>query len=416
MKKKLLVITGAGASSEFGMPSVSDIDNLFEKWAKEIITLKSDKNKSLYSWVKGQLNDYESDNKLIKSETLNNFENLLYTIQTLSSIDSYDHWKFLSNRLKPFIKLIEFPEINIFKQTRIANGNDFHFLQSYLIDKLLEHFRFKCKTLKKDKPNELSQLSRFLKALNSDFELGFINLNYDNVILTALPNLNTGFNKSDGEFDRSLIYNSKWNFCYHLHGSVHFDMKGGNGVEMHKILWNNDLNSQFSQNSSGRNSNYTSEGINHLNSCIIAGLDKTNQLRKEPFGQYFMQLDRLVYESDAILFIGYGFNDLHLNNVFPFNSYDKNKKRKVVIIDWASDDEDGINFRQDAWSSGVFDTIPHNGREMGNGKSSLTQPVMTYKKNKTLEKSSNPNYPIAIWYDGFMSACQNYDKIIAELK
>jgi len=32
MKKKLLLITGAGASIDFGMPSVKEIDSLFDNW------------------------------------------------------------------------------------------------------------------------------------------------------------------------------------------------------------------------------------------------------------------------------------------------------------------------------------------------------------------------------------------------
>jgi NAD-dependent SIR2 family protein deacetylase len=44
--KKLLIITGAGASLDFGMPSVAEIDKLFEKWACEIAPLASNPNKS----------------------------------------------------------------------------------------------------------------------------------------------------------------------------------------------------------------------------------------------------------------------------------------------------------------------------------------------------------------------------------
>jgi hypothetical protein len=80
-------------------------------------------------------------------------------------------------------------------------------------------------------------------------------------------------------------------------------MKGGlKNTQMHKINWNDNLHSQFSQNSSGRNSQNTSEGINVLTSSIIAGLGKTNQILREPFIQYYMTLDRKIHEADAILF------------------------------------------------------------------------------------------------------------------
>ncbi len=415
--KKLLIITGAGASLDFGMPSIKEIDNLFEGWAKEILPLKEDSNESLYTWLKNKLFGYVSNNPNNRIEKIINFENLLYTIQNLYAIAKDEQLISYSNRLKPFIQLEGLPEVTSFRQERKADYGDFHFLHSYLVDKLVKHFRDKCKTIETDKAKEIALLKKFFNYLKKDFDLGFINLNYDNVILHTLPDLKTGFEKDSGLFNRDIIYQSdkEWNFCYHLHGSVHFDMQGGKRVEMHKILWNSNLTSQFSQNSSGRSGTYTSEGIDHLNSTIITGLDKTNQLLKEPFGTYFMQLDRLVYEADSILFIGYGFNDLHLNSIFPFIRYDKSKIRKIVVIDWASKDEDGLNFRHDNWSYGIFTTLPFNGYEMGDGKSRQPFPANHFKRTKTLEKSSNLETPLAIWYDGLLEACKHSDVIKKEL-
>ncbi len=414
--KKLLIITGAGASLEFGMPSVKLIDEKFEEWSKEILPLKNDTDKSLYSWVKMKLHNYVIQNPRNRIDDIINFENLLYTIQNLATISNDDHWKHFNNRLKPFIEVKEFPEVVRFGKEKSADGGDFHFLQSYLTDRLLEYFREKCKTLNKEKANEIKSLKSFFNTLKTEFEIGFVNLNYDNVILSSLPDLETGFDKITGLFERARLHTSEWNFCYHMHGSVHFDMKGGDRVEMHKILWNDDLNSRFVQNSSGRSGNFTGEGLSHLNSNIIAGLDKTNQLLREPFGPYFMKLDQLVYESDAVLFIGYGFNDIHLNRVFPFIRYDENKTRKVVVIDWAAHHEDGLNFRHDSWSFGVLTTLPFNGFEMGDGKSRLPNPAIHYKKKRIFEKSSNPKYPISVWYNGVLEACNDADKILSELK
>ncbi len=414
--KKLLIVTGAGASSDFGMPSVNSIDELFEKWSKNILPLKNEPDKSLYSWVKRKLYDYVTQSPNNRVESIINFENLLYTLQNLASISNDNHGIHFNNRLMPFIQVNEFPEVIRFRKEKVADGGDFSLLQSHLTDQLLEHFREKCKTLSKEKADELQDLKSLFGKLKTEFEIGFVNLNYDNVILTALPDLETGFDKKTGLFDRSRLHKSEWNFCYHMHGSVHFDMKGGDGVEMHKILWNDDLNSKFAHNSSGRSGNSTGEGLSHLNSNIIAGLDKANQLLREPFGPYYMKLDQLVHESDAVLFIGYGFNDIHLNRVFPFIRYDENKTRKVVVIDWAEDNEGGLNFRHDAWSYGVFETIPSNGFEMGDGKSRLPNPAIHYKRKKIFEKSSNPKYPISVWYNGVLEACAHADKILNELK
>ncbi|MFN4363055.1 SIR2 family protein [Chryseobacterium hispalense] len=415
--KKLLIITGAGASVDFGMPKVSEIDVFFEEWAKDISSLKNNSNKSLYSWVKEKMIDYVEKNKSNRQEQIINFENILYTIQNIYIFLNDKNNDLYKNRLSPFanIDVSDIPDIIRFGREKKTEAYDFHFLHSYLVDKLLEYFRDKCKKLEIDKPEELLISKSFFEKLKSKFEIGIANLNYDNVILSSLSDLKTGFNKQ-GKFKRSLLYNGEWYFCYHLHGSVFFDMQGGDdNTEMHKICWNNNLNSKFAQNSSGRSGNYTNEGLDHLNSNIIMGLDKTNQLLREPFMSYYMQLDKLIYEADAILFIGYGFNDLHLNNTFSFIRYDKEKTRKVVVIDYASDNEDGLSFRSDAWSFGLLQTLPSNAYQMGAETTSLPQPVSFFKKRNILEKSKNKDLPLAIWYNGFIEACKNPDKILKEL-
>ncbi len=44
-KKKLMVVLGTGASVELGMPSVNDIDDLFNKWSLKQYGLANDKSK-----------------------------------------------------------------------------------------------------------------------------------------------------------------------------------------------------------------------------------------------------------------------------------------------------------------------------------------------------------------------------------
>jgi len=416
--KKLLIITGAGASIEFGMPTVRIIDEWFDNWAKEALPLASDPNDSLYAWMKRQEKEYCKSNPNNWHDKILNFENLLYTLQLLGELEKDRRWKHFNNRLNPFISLEPFPNLIRYGKEKSADGDDFHYLHAHLVDELLSKLRQQCASLPADKPNEIIALRDFLTALRRDFEIGVLNLNYDNVVLTALPDLQTGFNSTTGSFDRSQIYGPKWNFCFHLHGSVHFDMKGGKDTEMHKIVWNNDLRLPFTSNAGGRSGNFSGEGTMHLNSNIIAGLDKANQvLMREPFAEYYMQIGRLIYEADAILFMGYGFSDWHLNRLFPFIRYDQNKRRKVVILDWASDTQGGLHFRHDPWSMAVFQTVPFNGREMGSGGKSFVEPnpAIHYKRRKSFEKSCNPEYPLAVWYNGLLEATKYPERFIEQL-
>jgi hypothetical protein len=414
--KKLLIVVGAGASVEFGMPSVSKIDEWMQEWALTNYKLKDDDTKSLYTWVKELLNSYIDNNPKAYKENIINFENLLFVIQNIAYFSRDSSWGTYTNSLSPFIHTIDFPPIIRFGKEKIADYDDFSNLHSQLVDNLVLRMRDLCKTLQVVKSNELSELSNLFTSLKAEFELGFINLNYDNVVLSALPGLKTGFDLNTGEFDRSKIYNDDWNFCYHLHGSVHFDMNntGISSVDLHKIRWNNDLISTFGDNSFGRSGNQTSGGLDHLSSTIITGLDKANQVLHEPFNSYYMQLDRLTYEADAILFLGYGFNDIHLNSVFPFIREDK-KIRKVVIVDYARESQEALSYRHDRWSTSVFRTIPFNGFDMGDGVSLVPLSLPGLKRRNDLEKSRNPKLPLAVWYNGMLEACKYSDKIKQEL-
>lgn len=57
-----------------------------------------------------------------------------------------------------------------------------------------------------------------------------------------------------------------------------------------------------------------------------------------PFRIFFANLNRLVMEADGVIFIGYGFNDIHLNATFE--NFRKEKKKKVIVIDYFENSKD----------------------------------------------------------------------------
>ena len=107
-KKKLMVVVGAGASIELGMPSVSDVDRLFSEWAKKDYPLANDENKSLYCYLRDEVNCHYSLNpkKGLRKET--NFEELLYVLLQLSAVLGDDNYNLPVNA---FLQLKECPKI-----------------------------------------------------------------------------------------------------------------------------------------------------------------------------------------------------------------------------------------------------------------------------------------------------------------
>lgn len=185
---------------------------------------------------------------------------------------------------------------------------------------------------------------------------------------------------------------------------------------MHAIKWNPDLNAKFAGNSSGRNSQDTSEGVSLPTSVIVAGYGKTSQIQRVPFRTYYSRVDEIAFNADAFLFLGYGFNDLHLNNSLH-SIRNGEVKKPVVVIDWASDDQNPMQFRSDNWSYNLCRAIPVNAHEMATKKYKHAAPEIACLKSKgEFEVSRNPEYPLSIWYGGFIQACKNYRKIKTELE
>ncbi len=86
-KKKLLIVVGAGASVEFGMPSVSKIDSLFDTWSQSYCVLENDK--TLYAHIRDSLNSYYNKNLKERLRCETNYEQVLHVMFQLSGCDNH---------------------------------------------------------------------------------------------------------------------------------------------------------------------------------------------------------------------------------------------------------------------------------------------------------------------------------------
>lgn len=403
MKKKLLLVTGAGASIDFGFPSVADIDEHLAEHTGQIY--KNLCNFNPYTYLKlcaGCKRD----------GTAFNYEELLYLMERIESFGD-------ASTPDPTRNL--FPLDSAYCR---ALPSIYGHLRPILIDELLDYMRKRSRVWMKDqqKLTKFQKFKRFLSTIEGYYDISFVTTNYDNILTQHFPYHNTGFD-NNGTFQRAHLYNnSKWNKGIYLHGSVHFDMPDKRGSVLHKIYWKDKLPLKSKQNSFGRSKSITAEGHQILTSVIIAGLDKTNQILKEPFLQYYMLLDRLIFEADAILFIGYGFNDRHLNNVFSALTAKRIHKKKVVVIDFKDDKENPMEYACNVdWNANVQDTLlfdsqnlKHKDPQSGKERSIPTCP-RDLKRKKILEYAKGTHHDVALWYDGLMSACDHADRIMKHL-
>ncbi len=415
-KRKLLVIAGAGASLSFGMPSVADVDKDFNLWASDHHSLADNPDLNLYGYLSNQISKHFSRRN--PPEVVPNFEDILHTIYKLGGLFP----DISSSPICAFIDLKSFPDVNSFGKRQKVNSMSLYLLASELVDKLVENFRFKCIEADDENILEIKKLRGFFAALKDNFDLSIVTPNYDNLIYRSLPGLETGFDMDDnGRFRPERILrpvSSSWSFFVPLHGSVHFDMDDENG-RLHEIYWQNDLSEQFNQNSSGRNQQVTIEGNSFLTSTIIAGYGKTEQIQRFPFRTYYSKLDSLVEESDAILCLGYGFGDTHINN--SLTRYRDYRNRPIVVVDFVSENSSDLtagsgngelsllSIRRLMW---YFSMHPSMMSSLGNN---IPKAAKELKEANEFERSTEKTRPLSIFYGGMYEACKQPNRILAEL-
>ncbi|WP_321897214.1 SIR2 family protein [Burkholderia cepacia] len=409
-KKKLLITGGAGASIDFGLPSVSAVDKLLDQHAGQHYPLAAAPDSNLYRYCRDAIDLYYGGAPKPALRKWANFEEVLYQINLLIPYVSDPLRLHGSNTL---LRTAFLPDVMQFGRTLSpANENILRGLTDTLMDALVDHFIDACATASTAKAAEIAELGQFLSALREEFDIGIVTLNYDNLFTQALPGLHTGFNAA-GEFDpMSVLTRTGWDFIYHLHGSVHFAMTGV-AHNMHGISWTATPSKDNTVHARGRNSQDSMEGTTYPMSPFVAGYGKTQQILRQPFRTYFAQVNRLVHEADSLLFLGYGFGDLHLNAAF---TEVRNRHRPIVLVDWVADSQDSLPFRQDTWTYNLFRTLPGNAHAMTSPGHSAPADIADLRANRELEVSTDPNYPLAVWYNGMLEGCWHPQKILQHLR
>lgn len=406
-KKKILVVVGAGASIELGMPSVKCINILFSKWAQIGYPLASNEYGNLYSFFIREIERYKKNHLEKHLRTDTNFEEVLYVLYLLPNV--FLNGIFTSS-IGAFLSGRKLPDTRRFGQHRTTETRVLSDLVTDLVESLLYELRKRCQKVKveDDYKNQLAQWNGFLSRLDNDFELAIVNLNYDNLVYQALRPIDTGFDPDTKLFEsETIFYRKSWRCLLHLHGSVHFDF-------WEQIKWLDDLaeaHNPYGLYARGRANNHTKEGFDFPASEIVIGYGKLSQLQPQPFRTYHAELDRLVHECEGILFLGYGFQDDHLNSAF--SKFRNNRRRPVVIIDKADGDTMTIRSSYDVLPSAekaiyIFGNDPLSMEWASNNH---TARVAKLNEINAFENSTDPDTPLYLWYGGMQKACCNYQKI-----
>jgi hypothetical protein len=377
------------------------------------VRLADDRAGNLYQFLFETISKFWNANVPLNLNKVPNFEDVLYVLSALASTHPAGRF---TGPLGAFVKLKELPEVFHLNRKKALDHDALRLLGQQFVDTIMTEFRKRCREPAPSLVPKIKQLGQFFSALVDEFEVAVVTTNYDDLVYRSLPRIETGFDPHDGLFKQARIINRKsWPCFLHLHGSVHFDMDVVDG-NLHGILWQSDLNAQFHQNSFGRSGVRTKEGNEFPTSVIIAGYGKSQQIERAPFRTYYSELERLVCNADAVLFLGFSLADAHIRQAFT--DFRDGRDRPVVVIDWAKDGAMLAGHDFDFSDTGAARAVRVFRVPRGSMKwlgYSHANNVDALKAAKEFERCAESDRRLSIWYNGMLEACTNADKVVREL-
>ena len=151
---------------------------------------------------------------------------------------------------------------------------------------------------------------------------------------------------------------------------------------------------------------------------LIAGGFKLDQLLYEPYQSFHSTLARHVHEADAILIIGYGFGDLHVNrairNRFALSRSSRSDPKVVVVTKSRPDRwRTGRLALSEFWSMQVQRAFKTTFHDQVKWPSEDDRTVADLIELSQFEVSASKR--VAIWHSGVCSAYSDVDRLIKRL-
>lgn len=326
MPRTLTMITGAGTSIAFGLPSTFDFTELIASRLREDRRM-NEQTLSLYD------NIYDSLKKYLVNPGIVTFEDIYQSIQDVRTI-SIPNFNAAFDEFRPRVKAT-----HILKETLGCYPDaDVKMLQDAYLDILLETFlnRLGC-------ASRTDLLSIALECIRSKFTVWSFTLNYDNLINDALEGFTSGFipGRAPRVFRPATLLSAieECNPVHsHLHGSLKFGFPLGEPLDMFE-LHEYDSPEEGVQHSTGSrpSGRPIQSGQTLPPSPIITGLSKTELVFKQPFFTNFLAFFRALDLCSDVLIAGYGFPDRHVNmGIEQFRRC--HPERRTYIVD--KDDHD----------------------------------------------------------------------------
>ncbi|ACI94754.1 hypothetical protein OCAR_7656 [Afipia carboxidovorans OM5] len=318
-KERALVILGAGASIEYGIPATIKFTDIIETAVMSDPWVQSQQGDVAYKTIKRRLKRYLYNPGIVHFEQIYHCAHELIYLQRPNA-GAVDEFRPI---LVPFLK-------DTSKTTSAA-------LRA-LVGKLTEVIYDEVATRSAAPQRSVDPFGAFLTGLEATGIPRLYTTNYDDFALQAGPTLYTGYDRK-GATETVFDVHGFWDhWCdpslFFLHGSVHmsYSHRPATGPFADLVWFDDPLEARKSANFTG-SSLRRMDGSEVLRTPIVTGLDKLSRLQQRPLPYFYAALTRDVMEADVIYVVGAGLGDLHLNTLLA-EARSRAQPAPLLFVDW----------------------------------------------------------------------------------
>lgn len=392
MKKRAVVLLGAGASVEYKAPSTTKLTDDIERSVMADAWMKRSGGDAAYAAIRDSLKAYLCKPGIVHFEHIYHCAHELL-FNSAPGPKAFDEFRPL---LVPFLN-----DNSGISETALRE------LVRHMAEVIYAEVSAAC-----DRNSlPLDPLRAFFDKLKAQHVLRIYTTNYDDFPLQADPGLYTGFAAALSADPKPFEIDTFWqkqdvDSIFHLHGSVHmgFPHPIPPGGDLGELFWFDDRAESIKHASFNGGDARRMDGSSFLPTAVITGLDKLSRLQQRPLSHFYSAIALDLMAADLIYVIGSGLADLHLNTWLQ-EARSRNPRPPILFVDyWNTSFLEAVEFDHDRKEIEMFHALKM--RVGGNYGGTRIGAGWTLSEDRTC----------AIWDKGFQSfltAPTDHDQAVA---
>lgn len=324
-KRRAVVVVGAGASVEYGIPVTADFGALIDQAIYDDTYCNSVGGTAAYVEVKGKLETY------YQNAAEAHFERIYHVLHELTM-----------HRTTPGAVAKFLPVMYPFLDATVSYTRQ---ALNAACETMLKFIYQHVSTICEQPKFSVVPFGALFERMSEQYVPRVYTTNYDDFVGQAtIDAFFTGFTASHGnhlDFDPKAYW-SQWDVpgLFHIHGSIHMGFPHDMPHDIGDVAWypsRQEALQYATFNGSGRE---RMDGTFVARSSIVTGLDKLSRLQQSPYTFYYAGFSRDVMEADVVIVLGSGLADLHLNTYLKAARRARSDLPILFVGYWGREQED----------------------------------------------------------------------------